>query len=73
VIFRLPFGYAFNGGWFGFGQKRSKDDEVWFVQIWHPLRRNLLASNNTFFVTEPLESLPADPQDPLPPLSMGEL
>lgn len=41
-LFPLPFGYVYNGGWYGFGEKRSKDGDVWFVQLWHPRKKNLL-------------------------------
>lgn len=41
-IFPLPFGYDFNGAWHGFGEKRSKDGDVWCIQLWHPTKANLL-------------------------------
>lgn len=40
-LFPLPFGYVYNGGWYGF-KNRSKDGDVWFIQIWHPTKKNLL-------------------------------
>lgn len=45
MTFRIAFGYAWNSAWHGFGKRRYKDGEIWWVQLWHPTRRNLLVSN----------------------------